>query len=79
MFANSPSLAELLMNERSKDVLREAERDRLGRKVATDRSRLLDQALAKVGSLLVSTGKKMQARRAPAQTGLRGSPSPANR
>jgi hypothetical protein len=79
MFANSPSFAELLMSERSKDVLREAEQDRLGRKVPPARPRILDQTLAGVGGLLVSTGRKLQARQSSAQNSLRGSPSPASR
>jgi hypothetical protein len=74
----SPSLAEMLMRERSKDVLREAEQERLGRKADSARPGLLDQALASIGGLLISTGKKLQARHAPAQARLTGSPSPAS-
>ncbi|MGA9350188.1 MAG: hypothetical protein WBW48_15495 [Anaerolineae bacterium] len=69
--------AEMLMRERSKNALREAERERLGRMANPARPELLGQALVTIGGLLISTGKKLQARRAPVQTGLTGSASPA--
>jgi len=78
MLVNSPSLAEMLMWERSKDALCEAERDRLGRKVGSARSGLQGRALASVGSLLVSAGKKLQARYTPVQARLTSSPSPTS-
>ena len=62
MLDSSPSLVEMLMWERSKDALCEAEWERLGRKIGPTRSGLLDRALASVGSLLISAGKKLQAR-----------------
>jgi len=69
--------AEMLVRERSKDALRKVERERLGRMANPARSEFLDQALVGIGGLLISTGKKLQARRAPAQAALTGSPSPA--
>ncbi|MBM4466211.1 MAG: hypothetical protein FJ014_11775 [Chloroflexi bacterium] len=70
--------AELLMRERTKDALREAERERLGRMVNSARPGLLGQALVSIGGLLISTGKKLQARHAPLQAGFMGLPSPAS-
>lgn len=69
--------AEMLMRERSKDALRRAGRERLSRMANPARPGLLDRALTSIGDLLISTGKKLQARRAPAQAALTGSPSPA--
>lgn len=78
MLVSSPSLAEMLMWERSKDALCEAERERLGRKASPARSRLLNRALASVGSLLISAGRKLQARYTPVQARLTSSPSPTS-
>ena len=78
MLVSSPSLAEMLMWERSKDALCEAERKRLGRKASPARSGLLDRALASVGSLLISAGKKLQARYTPVQARWTSSPSPTS-
>jgi len=68
----------MFREERVKDSLRKAEQDRLGRKVTPARPRLMDQALASVGGLLISTGKKLQTRHARAQARLTGSLSPAS-
>ena len=78
MLVNSPSLAEMLMWERSKDALCKAERKRLGRKAAPARSGLLNRALASVGSLLISAGRKPQAQSPPVQAHLARSPSPTS-
>jgi hypothetical protein len=78
MLVSSPSLAEMLMWERSKDALRAAKQERLDRKAGSTRPGLLDRALASVGSLLISAGKKLQARHAPVQPHLTSSPSPAS-
>ena len=59
-------------------LVREAERERLGRMVGSARPGLLDRALANIGALLILTGKKLQARHAPVQTWLAGSPSRAS-
>ena len=78
MLVNSPSLAEMLMWERSKDARREAKQERLGRKAGHARSGLLYPALASVGSLLISAGKKLQARYTPVQARLTSSTSPSS-
>jgi len=78
MLPNSPALAEMLMWECSEDVLRKAERERLGRKVGSARSGLQDRALASVGSFLISAGKKLQARYTPVRARLTSSPSPTS-
>lgn len=69
--------AEMLMRERTKDALREAKRDRLGRMANFARPGLLDRGLANVGGLMIAAGRKLQARNMPVRTGLTGSPSPA--
>ncbi len=76
MYINTYEL-EMLMRERTKDARRKAERERLGQMANPARPEFLDQALVSIGSLLISTGKKLQARRAPVQSGLTGAPSPA--
>jgi len=70
--------AEMLMKERTKAILREAERERLGRMVNSARPGLLSQALVNIGGLLISIGKKLQARHALLQAGFKGFPSPAS-
>jgi hypothetical protein len=69
--------AEMLMRERTKDALRKVERERLGRMTKPARPGLLDPVWATVGGLMISAGKKLQARGAPVQSGLTGAPSPA--
>ncbi|MBM4465908.1 MAG: hypothetical protein FJ014_10205 [Chloroflexi bacterium] len=69
--------AEMLMRERTKNAFHEAERERLGRMANPARVGLLDPVLASVGGLMITAGKKLQARRAPLQSGLTGAPSPA--
>lgn len=66
-----------VIQERVKDRIREAERERLIRLANSARPGLLDPVLASIGGLLISVGKKLQRRHAPVQTGLTGSPSPA--
>ena len=78
MLVNSPSLAEMLMWERSKDVLRKAEREGLGRKASSAGSGLLNRTLASAGSLLISAGGKLQARYTPVQARLTSAPSPTS-
>ena len=75
MFVN-PSLVQMHMEERVKDALRKAEQERLERVANSARPRLLDRALASIGGLLLSAGKRLQARHAPLQTALAASPSP---
>ena len=70
--------AEQVMEERVKDALREVKQARLIRMANSARPGHLDQILASVGGLLISTGQKLQGRHAPVQTGLTGSPSPAS-
>ncbi len=78
MLVSSPSLAEMLMWERSKDAQREAKQERLSRKVGPAGSGLLNRALASVGSLLISAGGKLQARYTPVQARLTSAPSPTS-
>ena len=75
MFVN-PSVVQIYMEERVKDALREAEQERLRRVANPARLRLLDRVVASVGGVLISAGKKLQARHAPVQTALAASPSP---
>jgi hypothetical protein len=74
----SPYEAQMVRKERVKDALRKAEQERLRRVANSARPRLLDPVLARVGSLMISAGRKLQERHAPVQTGLTGSPSPAS-
>jgi len=75
MYLNSYE-AQMMMEERVKDALRKAEQERLGRVANSARLRLLDRALANVGGLLLSAGKKLQERHAPVKAGLTASQSP---
>jgi hypothetical protein len=70
--------AELVMEERVKGALREVKQARLNRMATSARPGHLNQVLASVGGLLISTGKKLQGRHAPVHTGFTGSPSPAS-
>jgi len=70
--------AQMMRKERVKDSLRKSEQERLRQVANPARPGFLDQTLASVGSLLVSTGRKLQARRTPVQACLTGSPSPAS-
>jgi hypothetical protein len=60
--------AEIMMKERVKDELREAEQHRLGRVANSARPRLLHQlgsasgVVASIGGLLLSAGKQLQER-----------------
>jgi len=72
----NPYEAQMIMEERVKDALREAEQERLGRVANSAKLRLLDRVLASIGGLLLSAGKKLQERHAPVKTGLTVSPSP---
>jgi hypothetical protein len=74
----NPLFVELMAERRPREAVREAERERLGRMVSSARPGLLDRALANIGGLLIFTGKKLQARHAPVQTWLTGSPSRAS-
>jgi hypothetical protein len=68
--------AEIMMNERVKDELREAEQHRLGQVANSARPRLLDRlgsgsgVVASIGGLLLSAGKQLQERHAPVKAGL---------
>lgn len=75
MFFN-PYEAQMVMEERVKDAMREAEQERLIRMAKSARPGLLDGLLASIGGLLISAGKKLQARHAPLQSALAASPSP---
>ena len=74
--------AQMMMEERVKDALREAEQKRLGRVANPARPRLLDRlgsasgVVASIDGLLLSAGKKLQERHAPVKTGLTVSQSP---
>lgn len=72
----NPYEAQMIMEERVKDALREAEQERLGRVANSAKLRLLDRVLASIGGLLLSAGKKLQEPHAPVKTGLTVSPSP---
>lgn len=48
--------------EQWKDLLREAEKERLIREIRGTRPGLLDRVLASVGGLLISVGTKLQMR-----------------
>ena len=78
----NPYEAQMMMEERVKDALREAEQERLGQLANSARLRLLDRlgsasgVVASVGGLLLSAGKKLQERHAPVKTGLTVSQSP---
>ena len=78
----SPHEAQMIMEERVKDALREAEQVRLGQVANSARPRLLDRlgsasgVVASIGGLLLSPGKKLQERHAPVKTGLTVSQSP---
>jgi hypothetical protein len=63
-------MAWLIRQEQNKDLVREAERDRLGRMANPVRPELLDRVLASVGGLMIAAGKKLQARHMPVRTGL---------
>jgi hypothetical protein len=65
-----PYEAQMMRNERVKDSLREAEQERLGQVANSARPRLLDRVVASIGSLLLSTGKKLQERGEQFKTGL---------
>ena len=75
MFVN-PSVVQIYMEERVKDALRKGEQERLKRLANSARLRLLDRVVASIGGLLLSTGKKLQERHAPAKTSLTVSQSP---
>jgi hypothetical protein len=72
----NPYEAQMMMEERVKDALREAEQERLGRVANSAKLRLLDRVLASIGGLLLSAGKKLQERHAPVKIGLTASQSP---
>jgi hypothetical protein len=74
----NPLFIELMAQRRPGEAMQEAKRERLGQMVESARPGLPDQALASVGGLLISAGKKLQARHAPVQPHLTGSPSPAS-
>lgn len=78
-YGNDLYSAELEMYMTVKEHLQEAEQDRLGRMVGSARTGLLDQALAGVGGLLISAGKKLQGQHAPVQAHLTSSPTLASR
>jgi hypothetical protein len=70
--------AQMMRQERIKDSMRKARQQQLGQLERPLTSRVLDQALASVGGVMISAGKKLQARHAPAKTLLTRSPSPAS-
>ena len=72
----SPGLFHIYMEERVKEALRKGEQERLRQVANPTRPRLLDRALASIGGLLLSAGKRLQARHAPVQTALAASPPP---
>ena len=82
MYLN-PYEAQMMMEERVKDALREAEQERLKRVANSARPRLLDRLASasgvvarSIGGLLLSAGKKLQERHAPVKAGLTASQSP---
>jgi hypothetical protein len=72
----NPYEVQMIMEERVKDALREANKKDWGRVANSARPRLLDQVVASIGGLLLSAGKKLQERHAPVKTGLTVSQSP---
>ena len=66
----NPYEAQMIMEERVKDALREAEQERLRRVANSARPRLRDRAVASIDSLLLSAGKKLQEHHAPVKPGL---------
>jgi hypothetical protein len=52
--------AQTMMEDRVREALREAERERLRRVANSARPRLLARVVASIGGLLLSAGKKLQ-------------------
>jgi hypothetical protein len=59
----NPDLHQVVATDRMNELLKEAERDRLTRQANANRPNPLNAVLVGVGDLLISVGKRLQARR----------------
>jgi hypothetical protein len=67
----------MMRQERVKDSLRKAQREQLAQPGNLVRPGLLDRAVARVGGMMISAGRKLQARCVLADALLVDSPAPA--